>query len=124
PVMRAAGRVVDDAAVLQQQFDRLERGAAGGGRPAEDLGEDRVSVAADVEPTAFLLRRSGPSLRPHESGDVIGLVEANQLGGRCPWTLDIGPVREPTHCANQIERGRYARNRQRMAASIRGIAVD
>jgi len=125
-VMGAAGRAVDDRAVAraEQDLGRLEAGAARRRQPREDLGEQRVAVAADIEATGSLRRDMLVGLGAPQRRDVIGRVKAHEFVRRRQRALDIGRRVEPAQNAHEIDHRGDARDRQRMAAAIRRTAVD
>src|SRR5262249_4396249 len=118
-VMGAAGRTVDDAA-FAQQLDRLERAAAGSGRPAEDLGKHWVAVAPDVVALAPLRRH----IPVHVSSEMVAIMKARQLLRRRPRAVDILPLVRPSHGADQVERRRHPRDRQRVPVPVGRGAID
>jgi hypothetical protein len=55
-VMRAAGEMVDDPALLEQKGRRLQRTAAGRGGPPKHLWKDRIAIDPEIEAPPDLRR--------------------------------------------------------------------
>ncbi len=123
-MMGAAGEMMDDPSIRQQQLRGLQSPPAARGRPPEHLRKDRIAVDAEIVSPPRLgigaLRAFGRLQR----GQVIRRMEAAELVEGGLGAHDILILLEPAHRADQVQRRRDAGDRQGMAASIAGAPID
>src|SRR6185503_15363477 len=123
-VMRSAGQMVHDAAVLQQQRCRFQCTAAGRGRATEHLRENRIVVDTDIVTLPYLGTGALAAFRLHQSRYIIRIMEAADLLESRDWALDVLSRTQPAHCRDEIQGRRDTRNRQRMTRSVTGTPVN
>ena len=122
-VMRAPARHMHRPAFRRQPRGQHGPTRTGRGAP-EDLAVDRVAMGADVMPRAGLRSHGLLGLGADQGFDVLCRVEACQLGGRRHRAVLILARRHPAHRPDQVERGRDARDRQRVLRAIGRAPVD
>src|SRR6185437_1055580 len=99
-------------------------GAACRRRTREDLAEDGISVAADIEASAILGRDALIRLGSLQRGDVGGVVKPGELARRRHRAVAPGGGVEPAERAGEVDDGGDARDRQRVLPAIGGCAID
>ncbi len=122
-MVRAGAGHVDDAAPARE-FRGQDRAAAARRGPAEDFPIDRVTVGADAEALPDVVADALVALGRHQRGDVVGVVEARELPRRRLRAVAIAILVEPAQRPDQVERGRHARDGERVLRPVGRAAVD
>ncbi|GGI97640.1 hypothetical protein GCM10011320_00390 [Neoroseomonas lacus] len=122
-VMGAATRHMDHAALAGQPGGEHRAAGAGGGA-AEHLAIDRVAIGAEAEALALLGADRQGRLGPLQRREIRRRVEPGEVieaRNRAVAVLRLG---QPAERADQVERHRHARDRQRVLGPEAGATVD
>ena len=110
--MSSAGwRVNRAAGDLGEHLGGQDAGPGGGRRAPENLRENRVTVASDIETVAHLRRDLAGRLGVHDGGDIFRGVKARQSVGAGQRAIDIAGRVVPAQRGDQIQGRRHPRDR-------------